>query len=124
MKEIVARLRQDIGYDQLKMRIGIHTGDIIGGVIGTEIVRFDIYGVNVLIANKIESNGATDRINVSDVTKELLENSEYTQYSFEYNNCITINACKKIILMYYLTETKTNDGEDLRGKKLNMSAKN
>lgn len=39
------------------MRIGIHTGSIIGGIIGTNIVRYDIYGRDVLIANKMESNG-------------------------------------------------------------------
>lgn len=44
------------------MRIGIHTGDFIGGVIGLEIVRYDIYGKDVLIANKMESNGKIDCI--------------------------------------------------------------
>jgi class 3 adenylate cyclase len=39
------------------MRIGIHTGHIIGGVLGTDIVRYDIYGADVMIANKMESNG-------------------------------------------------------------------
>ena len=55
------------------MRIGIHTGNIIGGVIGTEIVRYDIYGRDVLIANKMESNGKSGDILVSNTTKELLE---------------------------------------------------
>ena len=39
------------------MRIGVHTGKIIGGVVGTDIVRYDIYGEDVTIANKMESNG-------------------------------------------------------------------
>ena len=41
----------------LDMRIGIHTGSIVGGIIGTKIVRYDIFGPDVLIANKMESNG-------------------------------------------------------------------
>ena len=44
------------------MRIGIHTGNIIGGVIGTEVVRYDIYGKDVLIANKMESSGQKGKI--------------------------------------------------------------
>jgi len=32
-------------------------GDVIGGIIGTDVVRYDIYGKDVLIANKMESNG-------------------------------------------------------------------
>ncbi len=39
------------------MRIGIHTGKVIGGVVGSDIVRFDIYGKDVIIANKMESEG-------------------------------------------------------------------
>lgn len=39
------------------MRIGIHTGTIKGGIVGTDIVRYDIYGEDVGIANKMESNG-------------------------------------------------------------------
>lgn len=36
------------------MRIGIHTGNIIGGIVGTDIVRYDIYGSDVAIAKKME----------------------------------------------------------------------
>ena len=32
-------------------------GKVIGGIIGTNIVRYDIYGPDVMIANKMESNG-------------------------------------------------------------------
>jgi len=39
------------------MRIGIHTGRVIAGIIGSNIVRYDIFGSDVLIANKMESNG-------------------------------------------------------------------
>ena len=39
------------------MRIGIHTGVLIGGIIGTEVVRYDIYGADNMIANDMESNG-------------------------------------------------------------------
>ncbi len=47
------------------MRIGINTGKIIGGVMGTDIVRYDIYGKDVLIANKMESNGEVGKVLIS-----------------------------------------------------------
>ena len=47
------------------MRIGLHIGDIITGVTGINIVRFDFYGSDVKIANKMESEGVKGRINVS-----------------------------------------------------------
>jgi class 3 adenylate cyclase len=43
-------------YTFLNMRIGIHTAKkIIGGIIGTDVVRYDVYGKDVVIANKMES---------------------------------------------------------------------
>jgi len=39
------------------MRIGAHTGRVIGGVVGTDVVRYDIYGEDVTTANKMESKG-------------------------------------------------------------------
>lgn len=33
------------------MRIGIHTGNFFGGVTGSDVVRFDIYGPDVSVAN-------------------------------------------------------------------------
>ena len=44
------------------MRIGIHTGNIIAGILGSDIVRYDIYGKDVLIANKMESKGKIGEI--------------------------------------------------------------
>jgi class 3 adenylate cyclase len=44
------------------MRIGVHTGNIFGGVLGTDIVRYDIYGSDVMIANKMESNGKKGQV--------------------------------------------------------------
>ena len=44
----------------------IQQGTIIGGIIGTDIIRFDLYGENVVIANKMESGGDSDKINVSE----------------------------------------------------------
>jgi len=44
------------------MRIGIHSGDVIGGISGSSIVRYDIYGKDSMIANKMESEGAIGKI--------------------------------------------------------------
>lgn len=62
MINIIKRVRNNICYEELDMRIGIHTGNIIGGVLGTEIVRYDIYGPDVLIANKMESKGERGKL--------------------------------------------------------------
>ena len=62
MIEIIKEVKSAIQFEQLDMRIGIHTGRIIGGVMGTDIVRYDVYGGDVVIANKMESNGEKGKI--------------------------------------------------------------
>ncbi len=52
MVEHIQIVREKYNFSELDMRIGIHTGKVIGGIIGTEIVRYDIYGPDVMIANK------------------------------------------------------------------------
>lgn len=42
---------------KIDLRIGIHIGEVIAGITGTNIVRYDIYGPDVLVANKMESGG-------------------------------------------------------------------
>ena len=93
----------------LNMRIGVHTGEVIAGVIGTNLVRYDIWGPDVLIANKMESNGTQGRVKISEDTKELLEDRVKSGFTFEesekveaksigvtkktfYANCPDINA--------------------------------
>ena len=76
MLEIINEEREKTENPALKkldMRIGIHTGSIVGGIIGTKIVRYDIFGPDVLIANKMESNGLPGKIIVSQTTYALLK---------------------------------------------------
>ncbi|KAL4496221.1 hypothetical protein ABPG72_012958 [Tetrahymena utriculariae] len=78
MIRIIRNVRSIINFEELDMRIGVHTGRIIGGVIGTDIVRYDVYGSDVTIANKMESNGERGKILISQVTYDLLANSQYS----------------------------------------------
>lgn len=51
MIEIIKEVREIVNFPTLNMRIGIHTGTVIGGITGTDIVRYDLYGTDVMIAN-------------------------------------------------------------------------
>jgi len=63
----VARKEGDRTAD-LKLRVGVHSGPVIGGVIGHHKFTFDIWGETVNIASRQESHGIVGRVNISDAT--------------------------------------------------------
>jgi phospholipid-translocating ATPase len=87
----------------LNMRIGLHTGDIIGAITGTNIVRYDIYGKDVLIANKMESNGLAGMIHVSEKTKELIEST--TEDLFNFSQFKQVKTWDSFITTYMVSKT-------------------
>src|SRR5579864_5058112 len=53
---------------QWKVRIGIHTGPVIAGVVGINKFAFDIWGDTVNYSSRMESSGEANRINLSERT--------------------------------------------------------
>ena len=64
---------QTINANQLEMRIGIHSGDAVSGVIGKSKFSFDIWGDSVNLASRLESIGQPGTIHVSEETLNLLD---------------------------------------------------
>ena len=89
---------------ELNMRIGMHTGEVIAGITGTNIVRYDIYGADVEIANKVESNGSPGKINISQVTKDLLEIYQPTMFEFVPNKMIEHDPTGRKLESCFLTQ--------------------
>ena len=65
----------------IKMRFGLHTGNIVGGVLGTRSFRYDIFGPDVLCANQMEANGVGGGIVVSKATRDALASLEGSLYA-------------------------------------------
>lgn len=50
------------------MRIGLHTGSVLSGVNGAKMPRYCLFGNNVTVANKMESDSEPGKINISSTT--------------------------------------------------------
>jgi class 3 adenylate cyclase len=61
------------GKPYWKMRLGIHTGEVVAGVVGSKKFAYDIWGDTVNLANRMETNGESGKINISKSTYELVK---------------------------------------------------
>lgn len=67
----MAALRVSKGVD-VHVRIGIHSGPVIAGIIGTKKFLYDLWGDTVNTASRMESHGEADKIHLSAATRALL----------------------------------------------------
>ena len=68
----VRRTRHPRTGQPINVRIGLHCGSVVGGVIGTRAFRYDCWGPDVLLANKYESSGVAGGINVSAAMRDVI----------------------------------------------------
>ncbi len=72
MQQFMKTLRKE-SENEWDIRIGIHTGPVIAGVVGSKKFSYDIWGDTVNIASRMESSGKVGEINISEVTHELVK---------------------------------------------------
>jgi adenylate cyclase len=61
-------------------RIGIHSGPVVAGVVGTKKFAYDIWGDTVNLAARMEAGGVPGMVNISESTMELVKNYYETEY--------------------------------------------
>lgn len=90
------QFNRDTGQN-FQLRIGIHSGSAVAGVIGLRKFVYDVWGDSVKVASHMETNGEPGKIHVSHGTYELLKDN----YRFEKREPIEIKG-KGMMQTYYL----------------------
>lgn len=67
-------LRVSKGLEPWDIRIGIHTGPLVAGVVGKKKFAYDIWGGTVNIASRMESHGEAGKVNISAATYQFIQN--------------------------------------------------
>ena len=91
----------------LILRIGLNSGDVTAGVIGTTKLYYDIWGDAVNIASRMETTGCEGRIQVSERTMKDLEE----WFDFEKRGSIFVKG--KDNMTTYLYKGKKKESKDL-----------
>ena len=76
MQQYMAKLKSESekeGRNFFDIRIGIHTGTVIAGVVGHKKLSYDIWGDTVNTASRMESSGEAGKINISGTTYEFVK---------------------------------------------------
>ena len=92
------------------LRLGIHTGVIIAGVIGIKRFAYDIWGDTVNVASRVETNGEVGKVNVSEATYEEIKD----YFNCEYRGKIHAKN-KGEIDMYFVHSIKAHLSENGEG---------
>ncbi len=106
---IADRTKNKLPYFEL--RIGIHTGSLISGVVGKKKFAYDIWGDTVNTASRLESSGEVGLVNVSEVTYNAIKEYFHCEYRGE------IKAKNKgEIAMYFVKRINGKYAKDKDGK--------
>ena len=82
-----------------QMRVGIHTGPVVAGIVGVKKFQYDIWGDTVNTASRLETNCEVRRINISDATYQLVRN--LPNFTFTERGAIDVKG-KGAMEMYYV----------------------
>lgn len=80
--EVLATSKQFmIGNNPVDLRIGIHAGEAIAGIIGEDKYSYDLWGDSVNIASRMENTGEKGKIQVTEYFKQLLEEQPHITFT-------------------------------------------
>lgn len=99
-------VRESKGKIAFEMRIGIHSGPVVAGIVGIKKFQYDIWGDTVNTASRVESKGSAGRVNISESTYQLVK--DHPAFRFEPRGLVDVKG-KEPVGMYFV-ENQFSDG--------------
>lgn len=100
MQEAVQQINEQKEYRDLALRIGLHTGDVVAGVVGVTKFQYDVWGDAVNVAARMEQNSESGKINISQATYDLVKND----FHIEYRGALDAKN-KGLLDMYFVSKS-------------------
>ena len=98
IRDYMLNRRSELGDNTFEIRIGVHSGNVVAGIVGLKKFAYDIWGDTVNIAARMEQSSEPCQINVSQTTYEMVKDN------FEFSYRGDIDAKNKGKLSMYFVE--------------------
>ena len=81
-----------------RMRLGIHTGHVMAGIVGFKKFQYDLWGDTVNTASRLESRGGIGKVNISQETYLLVKDEDI--FTFEPRGQVQVKGKGKLEMFY------------------------
>ncbi|XP_063735724.1 adenylate cyclase type 3 isoform X1 [Eleginops maclovinus] len=122
MVEAISYVREKTQTD-VDMRVGVHSGTVLGGVLGQKRWQYDVWSTDVTVANKMEAGGIPGRVHISQSTMECLHGEFDTEPGNGGDRCDYLR--ERGIETYLVVVPKVPVGKNgINGVKLSVTSSN